>query len=122
MSAPNSRLNHAWVHDELARSSEPSRARESFTLGTQLGGVTLVQGGSRRFAESHLASGRKIVLDADTMFIPDPILPWVKSARLRKQGIEVCSCLGGGEQTGGDAETRVSGAAELAAPRHPAGP
>ena len=27
-----------------------------------------------------------------------------------------------GEQTGGDAETRVSGGAELAAPRHPAGP
>jgi hypothetical protein len=82
MSAWNSRLNHAWVHDELARSSEPSRARGSFTLGTQLGCVTLVRGRSRRFAESHLASGRKIVLDADTMFIPDPILPWVKSARL----------------------------------------
>src|SRR5215475_1162612 len=82
MSAPNSRLNQAWVHDELARSSEPSRARGSFTLGTQLGCVTFVRGRSRRFAESHLASGRKIVLDADTMFIPDPILPWVKSAWL----------------------------------------
>jgi hypothetical protein len=89
---------HAWVHDELARSSEPSRATGFFTLGTQLDGLTLVRGGSRRFTESHLASVRKIVLDADTMFIPDPNLPWVESARLRKQGTEGCSCLGGGSR------------------------
>lgn len=87
---------HAWVHDELARYYEQSRGTGFFTLGTQLGGVKLVLGGSGCFTESHLASVRKIVLEADTIFIPDPILPWVESARLRKKGTDVCSCLGGG--------------------------
>jgi hypothetical protein len=76
----------------------PSRATGFFTLGTQRGGVTLVRGGSRRFTESHLASVRKNVLDADTIFIPDPNLPRVESGRLRKQGTEGCSGLGGGSR------------------------
>ena len=36
------------------------------------------------------------MLSADTMFIPDPILPWVESARLRKKGTGVLAPLGGG--------------------------
>jgi len=87
---------HAWVHDEIARSYEQSRATGFVTFGTQLGGVKLVLGGSGRFTESHLASVRKMVLYADTIVIPDPILPWVESARLRKKGTELFSCLGGG--------------------------
>jgi hypothetical protein len=79
------------VHDELARYYEQSRATGFFTLGTQLGGVKLVLGESVRFTESHLASVRKMVLDADTIFIPDPILPWVESARLRKKGTDLFS-------------------------------
>jgi putative transposase len=37
-----------------------------------------------------------MVLYADTIVIPDAILLWVESARLRKKGTELCSCLGGG--------------------------
>src|SRR5215831_7502164 len=42
------------------------------------------------------ASIRKMMLYADTIFIPDPILPCVESARLRKKGTDVFSRLGGG--------------------------
>jgi len=61
-----------------------------------------IDGGEPSFGDGvrtnaiRFASIRKMMLDADTMFIPDPILPWVESARLRKKGTEVCSRLDGG--------------------------
>lgn len=40
-----------------------------------LGGAKLVLGGSSRFTPSHLAATRKMLLYADTILIPDPVLP-----------------------------------------------
>jgi len=76
---------YAWVYDELARYYEEARAAGLFGLGSQLGGVKLVVGGSSRFTESHLASVRKMVLYGDTILIPDPILPWIESPRIEER-------------------------------------
>lgn len=52
-----------------------------YTTGRELGGVKMVVGGSSNFSESHLAGVRKMLLYADTVFIPDPILPWLERDR-----------------------------------------
>ncbi len=52
-----------------------------YSMGSQLGGVTLMLGGSSRFNESQLASVRKIALYTDSNTVPDPILPWIASPR-----------------------------------------
>ena len=46
-----------------------------------LGGAKLVLGGSSRFTPSHLAATRKMLLYADTVLIPDPVLPWIETER-----------------------------------------
>lgn len=58
------------------------------TLGTaifreskKLVGVKLVFGGSSHFGESQFDAARKMLLYADTVLIPDPILPWLESVR-----------------------------------------
>jgi hypothetical protein len=43
--------------------------------------MKLVLGGSSRFVSSHLSSVRKMLLYADSILIPDPILPWLESER-----------------------------------------
>ncbi len=47
----------------------------------KLGGLSFVSGGSSRFLGSQFASVRKMVLYADIVLIPDPILPWVEDPR-----------------------------------------
>jgi hypothetical protein len=46
-----------------------------------IGGLKCVIGGSSRFPETAFDSFRKCALYADTIFIPDPILPWMEVDR-----------------------------------------
>ncbi len=46
-----------------------------------IGGVKCVYGGSSRINQSTFDSYRKIALYSDTVFIPDPILPWLEVER-----------------------------------------
>ena len=50
-----------------------------------LGGTKLVIGGSTRFTGTHLDSVRKMLLYADTILIPDPVLPWVEKERIEEK-------------------------------------
>jgi hypothetical protein len=43
--------------------------------------MKLVLGGSSRFLESQLNAVRQLLLYADTVLIPDPILPWIEVDR-----------------------------------------
>lgn len=52
-----------------------------FTAGKECGGMKLVIGGNSRFNDSHLSSVTKMLLYADTILIPDPILPWIEKDR-----------------------------------------
>jgi len=109
----------------MMNSPAPLSHREAtgfFTLGNAARRRHARTGWVRAASPNPISPRPEIVLDADTMFIPDPILPWVEiraASQTGDRGMFLPWC---GEQTGGDAETRVSGSAELAAPRHPAGP
>lgn len=46
-----------------------------------LEGLKVVLGGSSRFGKSQFDSVRKMLLYADSILIPDPILPWIESQR-----------------------------------------
>jgi len=46
-----------------------------------IGGLKCVIGGSSRFPETAFDGFRKFALYADTIFIPDPILPWIEVDR-----------------------------------------
>lgn len=58
------------------------KASDTF-LGTHqsVGGLKCVIGGSSRFPETAFDGFRKFALYADTIFIPDPILPWIEVDR-----------------------------------------
>jgi hypothetical protein len=49
-----------------------------------LGGLKLVFGGSGQLHRSQLAAVRKMLLYADSILIPDPILPWIESPRIEE--------------------------------------
>lgn len=69
-----------WGYDELHKYYSKDM-RKSFNLAKKLGGVKLVLGGTSRFNLSHFNSVRKMLLYADTIFIPDPVLPWIEIDR-----------------------------------------
>ena len=54
---------------------------ELFGEAKKLGGLSFVLGGGTRFGHSQFESVRKVILYADTILIPDPILPWVEDPR-----------------------------------------
>lgn len=69
-----------WFYPEII--SFYSRHKTATLLqGKQIGGLKYVMGGASRFTETHFNSVRKILLYADTILIPDPILPWIESPR-----------------------------------------
>ena len=70
-----------WLYDQLAQLYAESRKTDIFGLSGRIGGAKLVLGGSSRFMSPQLDAVRKMVLYADTIMIPDPILPWVESTR-----------------------------------------
>jgi hypothetical protein len=47
----------------------------------QLGGLKLVLGGGSRFTPTHLDSVSRALLYADSVLIPDPVLPWLETDR-----------------------------------------
>ena len=54
--------------------------------GTKLySGLTAVVGGTTRFPETAFDGYRKMALYADTVFIPDPVLPWLETEREHEQ-------------------------------------
>src|SRR5881394_622383 len=53
----------------------------TFAQAREVGGMKLVLGGGSRFTSSHLASVRKMALYADTILVPDPVLPWLEIER-----------------------------------------
>ena len=56
-----------------------------FSEAKNLGGLKLVLGGTSRFGESQLKSVLKMLLYADSILIPDPILPWIESPRAEER-------------------------------------
>ena len=59
--------------------------QDLYRQAKQLGGVKLVLGGSSNFSSTHLDCVRKTLLYADTILIPDPILPWIEVEREHEQ-------------------------------------
>lgn len=53
----------------------------AFQSARETGGMKLVLGGSSRFTNTHLQATRKMLLYADTILIPDPVLPWIEIGR-----------------------------------------
>lgn len=54
----------------------------AFQSAREIGGMKLVFGGSSsQFTDTHLKAVRKMLLYADTILIPDPILPWIEVER-----------------------------------------
>jgi len=70
-----------WVYEELTKFYEECRQQGFYGQSKQLGGIKLVLGGTNRFTGSHLDSVRKMLMYADTILIPDPVLPWVETPR-----------------------------------------
>jgi hypothetical protein len=50
-----------------------------------LGGLKVVLGGSSRFPKAALDGVRKMVLYADTILVPDPLLPWLEVNRVEER-------------------------------------
>jgi len=55
--------------------------------GKAIGGLKNVMGGNSRFSKSAFDGLRKFALYTDTIFIPDPILPWVEIERKEERFI-----------------------------------
>jgi hypothetical protein len=55
-----------------------------FTEAKALGGLKLVFGGSSQLNRSQFEAVRKMLLYADSILIPDPILPWIESPRVEE--------------------------------------
>ena len=53
----------------------------AFQEGRSIGGLKFVIGGGSRFTKSHIQALKKMLLYSDTIFIPDPVLPWIESER-----------------------------------------
>lgn len=56
-----------------------------FQAAKEIGGVKLVLGGTSRFGLPQTESVRKLALYADTILIPDPVLPWLEIDRPEEQ-------------------------------------
>jgi hypothetical protein len=58
-----------------------SKERNFLELAGHLGGLKVVLGGSSHFGSSKLGSIKRMALYADTIFVPDPVLPWIEVTR-----------------------------------------
>jgi hypothetical protein len=70
----------AWIDSQL-RPYYGQQANASYGVAKALGGMKLVLGGGSIFAATQLAAVRKMALYADTILLPDPVLPWFEDAR-----------------------------------------
>jgi len=55
-----------------------------YSEAKSLGGLKLVFGGSSQLHKSQFQAVRKMLLYADSILIPDPILPWIESPRVEE--------------------------------------
>ena len=71
---------YAWA-DRQIRALQAREGLDVFTAARNLGGLKLVLGGSSRFLDTHLEAVKSSLLYADTILIPDPIMPWLETPR-----------------------------------------
>ncbi len=78
--APRGEAAFKWVMRELddLYSSECANA---FAAAKKLGGLKVVLGGRSRFQESEFRAVTSTLLYADTVLIPDPVMPWIETNR-----------------------------------------
>jgi len=69
-----------FVWDTLPQFYEGDRTG-AFEEARQAAGLKFVLGGTSRFGKTQFDSVRKMLLYADTILIPDPVLPWMESPR-----------------------------------------
>lgn len=74
---------HNALNDYVPKIGEFHSIKSDVLLNAHklVGGLKCVIGGSSRFPETAFDSFRKFALYADTIFIPDPILPWIEVDR-----------------------------------------
>ena len=83
-SAPSLAARAPDAYDFASKSLAQFYEKNQLTLFTEakrIAGLKLVLGGTSRFGQSQLSSVRKMLLYADTILIPDPVLPWLEVAR-----------------------------------------
>lgn len=73
-----------WFYPEITSFYQKQKTT-TFLQAKQVGGLKYVMGGASRFTETHFNSVRKVLLYADTILIPDPILPWIESSRTEER-------------------------------------
>lgn len=82
--APRGEDAYRWAHEEFSKFYR-QQGPEIFRLAKELGGFKLVLGGSGRFQESQLNAVSSSLLYADTIIVPDPVLPWLESERTEER-------------------------------------
>jgi hypothetical protein len=75
---------YGWGYNALIDFYDRNRTA-GFNAAQACGGLKLVLGGTSRFLQSQLDAFRRTALYADTILIPDPVLPWVESARMEEK-------------------------------------
>jgi hypothetical protein len=79
--APRAARAFGKVAEDLKRFYVGEDRLTTFQQAREAGGMKLVLGGTSRFTSAHLASVGKMALYADTILIPDPVLPWLEVDR-----------------------------------------
>lgn len=82
--APRGEAAFRWLDTEV-RAFVARRGGDAFKDAKQLGGMSLVLGGSSRFLRSQLNSVSTAVLYSDTVLIPDPVMPWLEKDRTEEK-------------------------------------
>ncbi|MDI7230303.1 hypothetical protein [Leptospira santarosai] len=72
--------NMSLIYSEL-RSFYGSYAANWFELAKRIGGLKLVFGGISRFSETLLQNANNVLLFSDTIYLADPVLPWIEDLR-----------------------------------------
>jgi hypothetical protein len=81
-----SRLETAfgWLYPELG-AFYGRAAADAFAAAKQIGGMKLILGGSSRFGVTQLRSVTTGALYADTILVPDPVMPWLEKERTEER-------------------------------------
>ena len=77
---PRGEAAFRWVDDEL-RKFYARESVDAFKAARELGGLKLCLGGQSYFGQSQFDSVTSSLLYADTVLVPDPVLPWLESDR-----------------------------------------
>lgn len=70
----------SWLNEPLT-SFYSSYEASTFSAARELGGMKLVIGGTSSFTSANLKGIQKMLLYSDTIFVPDPVLPWIEDER-----------------------------------------